>query len=1219
MTTYGRINPETLSAFLEGLPDLLESLRAQGYGLGTRQHVAAHELVGSLFAHGSLPPTFVELDEWLAPLVCYTPAQQEDFRDRYLHWLREKGFAPPPPTPELKGGDGSKNKGTTTKQKTKPERFKTWLRANRRRVYVVGALAAFALALALYLPSKVCLTSLPGPCPAPTPQPSPDPSPTSTQTTTPIETSTTVTTTVTQTPEPARDSGQAWDAEKTIIDDEPDDDIFDWTPKEPPPPPGFWVRDYTTLVVLALAPPFAWLGVWHFLRRRRRRRDAERWRDERPRYDKIKVRGARERVFQSAALRPIARGLRHYLSVESRVLDTRSTVLASVGRGGLFTPVYGRRRTLPEYLVLIDRVSFGDQLAQFNSDIVARLSEHDVYLDTYYFHGDPRRCREGEPDSPQISLSDLAARHPDHYLLIFSDGTGMMSTTTGRPEPFVEQLLYWRGRALLTPVPRLEWDYREWALDREGLKVLPATLDGLRTLVDAVNTGARSVRPPDFDETPPYPDILTQQPTLWKERDEPPPHQTRRLVTHLRRYLGPRGFELLCACAVYPVMQWGVTLFLAYELLHRDETDVLLPRLLRLPWFRNGTMPQWLRRVLTRELPRARRRLVRERLEHLLLAFLQAPELGLRPRFAEEQVEQPSLLARLDERVKAWRRRRLLRRRLEQSPARSPLAEPVFLNYITDNRRAEALPPTVRKRLFRRGVAAFGMRLAPAAALVAVAVLTGLFLLLLERPADNIYTPGAPDDLLSRLFPPPPVQNTDPDFFYTPTTALRGQSVDFTVRSVTPGEYELGTMRLDAADPGGKITLKPSDAGSYSGQQSDSLAATVNVARDAPLGPTTLNLFEGERLRASLPLTVVATPTPAPSGPCPGIRIVLGGDSPGRDGIFVIQLRAEVRNMPPGRGPLYYNWRSTGGMFVKGAPNTETVKVDRMNALPGRASVTVEVTGLPSGCSTTATYSPAPPPTPTPTPAHTLSVTVNPQSITLCSDNPKLNEPPNPQVQVRVGLSPVDLGAKYSVNASGGKLTETGTTRANTPMYTWDLSGVKPGAYSVTARANPADAVTRGWTYTQSQRVTVKGCDGEQGGGRLPAAAIDDARRTTNELKGQVSNIESLKQKLVGEKGITYDEERSLADGLARVRGALNTLGNSLQTLGKNPSATSGANLKSQVNAVFSALADLDRAVANVKDGKVRAQLSTAVNVMRSNASRLNQLLQPTGTTAGDE
>src|ERR1044072_9392040 len=102
MTTQGRIDPETLSAFLEGLPDLLESLRAQGYGLGTRQHVAAHELVGSLFAGGGLPPTLLKLDEWLAPLTCFSPAQQEDFRERYLQWLVERRLVaqeemPPPP------------------------------------------------------------------------------------------------------------------------------------------------------------------------------------------------------------------------------------------------------------------------------------------------------------------------------------------------------------------------------------------------------------------------------------------------------------------------------------------------------------------------------------------------------------------------------------------------------------------------------------------------------------------------------------------------------------------------------------------------------------------------------------------------------------------------------------------------------------------------------------------------------------------------------------------------------------------------------------------------------------------------------------------------------------------------------------------------------------------------------------------------------------------
>jgi hypothetical protein len=1226
MTTHGRINPETLSAFLEGLPDLLESLRAQGYGLGTRQHVAAHELLGSLFARGGLPPTLAELDEWLAPLVCFTPAQQEDFRDRYLHWLREKNFAPPPPMPEIKEGQGNKAQGAgPTKKPPPPERFKAWLRTHRRRVYVAGAVAAFALALALYVPSKVCLTPLlPGPCPTPspelTPTPSPEPTPTPTPTPTPKPSpSPTPARTAKQTTEPAQDSGQAWDAEKPSGGKLLFEDLAEVKLKDPPPPPGFWMRDFTTLVALTLAPPLAGLGLLHFLRRRRRRRDAERWRDERPRYDKIKVRGARERVFQSAALRPIARGLRHYLTVDSRVLDARSTVHASVGRGGLFTPVYGRRRTLPEYLVLIDRVGFNDQLAQFNSDVVARLSEHDVYLDTYYFHGDPRRCREGGADSPQLSLSDLAARHPDHYLLIFSDGTGMMSTTTGRPEPFVEQLHFWRGRALLTSIPRLEWEYREWALEREGLKVLPATLDGLRALVDAVNTGARTARPPDFDETPPYPDILIQQPALWKERDEPPPHQTRRLVTHLRRYLGPKGFELLCACAVYPVMQWGVTLFLAYELLSKRETDELLPRLLRLPWFRNGTMPQWLRRVLTREFPRARRRLVRERLEHLLLAFLEGPERGLRPRFAEEKAAPLSLLTRLNKRVEAWRRSRHLRRRLEHVPARSPLAEPVFLNYITDNRRAEALPDPVRNKLFRRGVAAFGMRLAPAAALVLVAVLTGLFLLLLERPADNIHTPGAPDDIFSRLFPLTPEQTSDPDFFYTPTTALRGQSVNITVKTVTPGEYDLSSMRLAPADPSGKITLKPLAPASYYEQKFDWLMSTVTVARDATPGPAALNLYDGERLRATLPLTVVATPTPVPTptppppGPCPAVRIEVGDDFVSRDGRYVINMSAVVRNLPPGGGPLSYNWRTTGALSITGARNIESVEVTRLGGqgVPNRSTVSVEVGGLPPGCPNTATsYQDAPPPTPTPTPAHTLNVSVNPATVTICPDNPKLNEPADSRVQVTAWLTPIDLRASYKADVGGGVIDETGRTRANAPMYTWDLSGLKPGTYSVSAYANSGGDSAQGWKYTRAQRVTVKGCAAppEATTPRPSAAVLRSAAGTTDDLKGQAATLLRLKSSLAKQGDLSSGEAREVESELSRLGNTLNALGNNLRAFIANPALSSPSILSSQVDNVYASLKSLEAEVANVKDGNARGQLNKFVQLMQSNASALNRL-----------
>ena len=1211
MTTQGCINSETLSAFLEGLPDLLESLRAQGYGLGTRQHVAAHELIGSLFAHGGLPPTLLELDEWLAPLICFTPAQQEDFRDRYLQWLVERRLVAdedlPPDPPPVKIPEPR----PTPPPPSFSERIVRWVSAHRLALFVSGAtLIALALFAVYYFgtsndpdPTQVVVLNTPLPDPTPVPLPLDDfevPPPPLPKTTTPTPKAT-----------PTPDLGLAWDVDTPVSVTTKTADLSKFKLEDSTPPSTFWERNYTTLVALGLVPPFAALGLWHFLRRRRRRRDAERWRDERPRYDKIKVRGARERVFQSAALRPIARGLRHYLSVESHELDVRSTIRASIGRGGLFTPVYGQRRALPEYLVLIDRVGFGDQLAQFNSDIVARLNEQDVYLDTYYFHGDPRCCREGGADSPQLSLSDLAARHPDHYLLIFSDGTGLLSTTTGRPEPFIEQFLFWRGRALLTPIPRIEWEYREWALEREGLKVLPASLDGLRLLVEAVNTGARSVRAPDFDETPPYPDILREQPTLWKERDEPPPHQTRRLVTHLRRYLGPKGFELLCACAVYPVMQWGVTLFLAYELLGRTEVDAALPRLLRLPWFRNGTMPQWLRRVLIREMPGPRRRFVRERLEHLLLAFLEDPERGLRPRFAEEQDAQKAasatLLTRMSERLAAWRRSRRLRRRLEHAHVRSPLAEPVFLNYITNNRRAEALPAPVRNKLFQRGVAAFGLRLAPAAALVTLAVLTGLFLILYARPVEGISTHGAPEDLCAFLCPSPSANTTDPDFTYTPTTVKQGQTVNVSVRAVTSGEYDFDKMSLTPADSGGKITLKTIDTfretyNSSHESRSLALAATLTVVPDAPLGKVNLNLVEGEKLRAALPINVAAAaPTPPPQ--CPAIRLNSTTTAPPVSGVVITANVNGARN-----SSITYSWNTKGVMVVVGGMNARVLQVVPASDSSRQQSATVTVGGLPGGCPNTATIDLTPR-------REALKMSVSPQTITVCPSNPTLNNPPNSIVTVTVNTN-----IMIDVTVNNGKFSSRGVSRANYPVYEWNLSGMSPGTYTVTAA--PAAAAPRqagASMQSATQRVTVKGCTITESTPPLSAALVNDALSTTDNLLNQAAAMESLKKNLLGQGVLKSSEESALANGLALVRSRLNTLNSNLNKLKANPSDRSRVNLPAQVNDVYSALRMLEVFVAKVSNSNARNQLTAPVRLMQSNSSRLNQLRQPLGASPRDE
>src|SRR5262249_62256523 len=108
-------------------------------------------------------------------------------------------------------------------------------------------------------------------------------------------------------------------------------------------------------------------------------------------------------------------------------LDVASTVRATINKGGMFTPRYGSRRTSPEYLLLIDRATFGDEQARFGEEVSRRLEAGGVFVDRYYFQNDPRTCRQREPQSPMLTLHELAARHPQHQLLIFTAASGLIS------------------------------------------------------------------------------------------------------------------------------------------------------------------------------------------------------------------------------------------------------------------------------------------------------------------------------------------------------------------------------------------------------------------------------------------------------------------------------------------------------------------------------------------------------------------------------------------------------------------------------------------------------------------------------------------------------------------------------------------------------------------------------------------------------------------------
>src|SRR5205085_1050859 len=88
-----------------------------------------------------------------------------------------------------------------------------------------------------------------------------------------------------------------------------------------------------------------------------------------------------------------------------------------------------------------------------------------------------------------------------------------------------------------------------------------------------------------------------------------PMHETSEqeaVISALRGALSPFHYQWLCACAIYPGLRFPLTVWLGARLAEREgreppDADAHLP-LIRLPWFREGAIPDAMRLRLLRDL-----------------------------------------------------------------------------------------------------------------------------------------------------------------------------------------------------------------------------------------------------------------------------------------------------------------------------------------------------------------------------------------------------------------------------------------------------------------------------------------------------------------------------------------------------------------------------------------------------------------------------------------
>ncbi len=346
--------------------------------------------------------------------------------------------------------------------------------------------------------------------------------------------------------------------------------------------PTSWYGTKFTLVRLGAALLPLLLFLLRVLEQRKRKRAvAERDERVRPPYAvALEAPATAVGAYPLDELRNTARAVRRRQRSGVLQLSVDRSIGATISALGHPTFVYSSATRPPEYLVLIERAAPRDHQARLYDELMEWLSDEGAHVTRYYYERDPRVCFVADDIAP-VRLSQLRRLHPDHRLIIIGRGADLLETASGRPARWTEALEEWSERAVLTPEAPASWGIREVKLARSFL-VLPATLAGLRAFVDHL----------DLDTRP--------QLRGWRERLYAPSPPTGEFVTaaELRDYLGDAdAFRWLCACAVYPELHWELTLFLATLKglgTHALTEDTLL-RLIRLPWFRSGIMPNAIR------------------------------------------------------------------------------------------------------------------------------------------------------------------------------------------------------------------------------------------------------------------------------------------------------------------------------------------------------------------------------------------------------------------------------------------------------------------------------------------------------------------------------------------------------------------------------------------------------------------------------------------------
>ncbi|WP_245576557.1 sugar transferase [Flexithrix dorotheae] len=271
------------------------------------------------------------------------------------------------------------------------------------------------------------------------------------------------------------------------------------------------------------------------------------------------------------------------INLDSIEVNVPGTLQKTIKSAGFINLVYQDKIFPIQYLVLIDENSFNNHLLGFFNAIIDCIKTEGIDVKLMYYKSDFRRCIDENREVCNFDNIDYQGKR----LIFFSDGNSFIDHLNGGVFAWIKtHLLRWGKVGLISSKPIHQWSYHEKQLDN-FFYIAPASLDAFLKLIRNFDSTSKT----DY--------------AYWKNYYLK--NSTFQATTKdLEERLNEKLFHWICSCAIYPEIDWNLTLNIAKklesfpgELINLDSIKIIS----KIDWFRDGKIPYSERLKLLSKLP----------------------------------------------------------------------------------------------------------------------------------------------------------------------------------------------------------------------------------------------------------------------------------------------------------------------------------------------------------------------------------------------------------------------------------------------------------------------------------------------------------------------------------------------------------------------------------------------------------------------------------------